>query len=101
MNREELVKTDHRLHIILEELIVVTHMMEDGEACNQILQKIATAQRALRVLGCSLIACQLRETIALIQSDPDPETQSINLSRLRDLYLEVIRTPFLKNEVKP
>jgi DNA-binding FrmR family transcriptional regulator len=96
MKREELVKTDHRLQVILEDLIAVTHMMEDGEACSQILQKIEIARRALRALGYSLIACQLRESIALIQNNPDPETQSIEFSRLRDLYTEVIRTPFLK-----
>jgi DNA-binding FrmR family transcriptional regulator len=96
MKHEELVKTDHRLHVILEDLIAVSRMMEDGEACSQILHRIGTAQRALRVLGCSLIASQLRESIALIQNNPDPETQSIELSRLRDLYTEMIRTPFLK-----
>jgi DNA-binding FrmR family transcriptional regulator len=101
MNREELVKIEQRLHIILEELIAVTHMLEDGEACSQILQKMGTARRALRALEYSLIACQLRESIALIQNNPDPDTQSIELSRLRDLYIEVIRMPFLKNEVKP
>ena len=101
MKREDLVKTDHRLHTILEDLIAVTHMMEDGEACNQILQKIGTARRALRALEYSLIACQLRESIALIQNNPDPETQSLEFSRLRDLYIEVIRMPFLNNEVKP
>jgi DNA-binding FrmR family transcriptional regulator len=101
MNREELVKIDHRLHIILEELIAVTHMMEDGEACSQILQKIGSARQALRALEYSLIACQLRESIALIQNNPDPETQSIEFSRLRDLYIEVIRMPLLNNEVKP
>lgn len=96
MEHEELVKTDHRLHAILEDLIAVTRMMEDGEACSQILHRIVTARRALRVLGCSLIACQLRESIALIQNNPDLETQSIELSRLRDLYTEVIRAPFMK-----
>lgn len=96
MEHEELVKTDHRLQVILEDLIAVILMIEDGEACNQILQKIATVQQALRALGYSLIACQLRESIVLIQNNPDPETQSIELSRLRDLYTEVIRTPSLK-----
>ena len=91
MQPEELVRTDHKLHLILNDLIVVTQMIEDGETCNQILQKIGTAQRALQVLGCSLIACQLRDSITLIQNNPDPETQSIELSRLRNLYTEVIR----------
>lgn len=91
MRHAELVKTELRLHTILEDLAAVTHMMEDGETCSQILHKIGAVRQALCEVGCFLIACQLRESIALIQCKADPTTQHIELSRLRDLYIETIR----------
>jgi len=101
MDQEKLANVDCNLQLILGDLTTVTSMMENGQPCTQILQKIGTIQRALWFLRYSLIACQVRESIVFLQNNPDPDDRAIEISRLRDLYNEMIRTTFLKNEVKP
>ena len=96
MKQEELVNLERNLQIILADLNSVTRMMEDRQPCNQTLRQIGTIQRALRDLGYSLIACQVRESIALIQTNPDPDARTIEISRLRELYKEMLRTPYMK-----
>jgi DNA-binding FrmR family transcriptional regulator len=96
MKQAELLNIDRNLQVILEDLNTVTRMMEDRHPCNQVLHKIESIQRALRVLGCSLIAYQVRESIAFLQNNPDPDARIIEIVRLQDLYKEMIRTPYLK-----
>jgi DNA-binding FrmR family transcriptional regulator len=96
MDQENLADIDCNLQLILGDLNTVTRMMEDGQPCTQILHKIGTIQRALWFLGNSLIACQVRESIRFLQDNPDTDAQTIEISRLQDLYKEMIRTPYLK-----
>jgi DNA-binding FrmR family transcriptional regulator len=96
MDQENLANIDCNLQLILGDLNTVTRMMEDGQPCTQILHKIGTIQRALWFLGNSLIACQVRESITFLQDNPDPDARAIEISRLQDLYKEMIRTPYLK-----
>jgi len=96
MQQEDLINIDRNLQIILDDLKTVTSMMEERQPCNQVLHKIGTIQRALRVLGYSLIACQVGESIAFLQNNPDPDARTIEISRLQDLYKGMLRTPYLK-----
>jgi DNA-binding FrmR family transcriptional regulator len=100
MQQDDFVKVECELHLILENLKTVTCMMEDHQPCTQILYKIGMIQRTLQLLRDSLLACQVRESIAFIQNNSDPDACAMEISRLPDLYKEMIQTPFLKNEVK-
>lgn len=94
MKNEQLANVDRYLQIILTDLSSVTRMMEDQQPCNQILQKIGTIQHALRILGCSLIICQAQESIVFLQNNPDPGAGAIEITRLRDLYTEILRSQY-------
>jgi DNA-binding FrmR family transcriptional regulator len=96
MEQKELVFLTCYLQVILADLKTVTRMIEDQRPYNQIIFQIGAIRRALRVLGYSLIACQVRESVAFLQGNPDLAAQTIELSQLQDLYEEIIKTPFLK-----
>lgn len=96
MEKRELVFFTCHLQGILTDLKTVTHMIEDQRPYSQIIYQIGAIRRALRVLGYSMIACQVRESVAFLQDNSDLAAQSIELSQLQDLYKEITKTPFLK-----
>lgn len=96
MEQRELVFFTCYLQVILMDLKTVTRMIEDQKPYHQIIYQIGAIRRALRILGYSLMACQVRESIAFLQDNSDLAAQTIELSQLQDLYKEITKTPFLK-----
>ncbi len=87
MNQQEQVRIICHLHAVSAQLDAVIYMVEKKEQPNkQILLKIGAIQRALRLIHCSLVACQIWESITLIQNNPNPETQKNELMRIQELY---------------
>ncbi len=100
MNRQEQVNICRSLSNISVHLNAVTHMVEDEQPNKQILRQIGAIQQALRLIRCSLITCQVRESITVIQNTPNPDVQKNELMRVQELYKETIRKQIFSYEVK-
>lgn len=82
MNRQEQANIYRRLSNISVHLNAVIHMVEDEQSYKQTLRQIGAIQRELRLIRCSLVTCQVRESITVIQNNPNPDVQKNELMRV-------------------
>jgi DNA-binding FrmR family transcriptional regulator len=90
MKRQNLINIICRLENLSVQLHNVTAMVNNGQPSPQILHQIEEIQRELHLIRYLLVLYQVRESISVIQDNPDPKFQVFELARIQDLYKERI-----------
>ncbi len=76
-------------------------MVEAGKSCKEVLRQLHAVQSALQAAGTLLIACQARESEAIIRENPDPDERAAELVRLRGFFMELTHYANPNREVNP